>query len=135
MTARLTTEQLDALERLEKAASPAGWCVEDGTDLVWGRCNPDDHSTYGMGYPIVTGIAPRPYTTYEPQWPARVANASLIAESRNDLPALIAAARNEAVLRGALEAIADWQQWDLPEGVSAISCAALAARKALGIES
>lgn len=28
------------------------WRVEEDTTLIWGNCNPDDHSTYGMGYPI-----------------------------------------------------------------------------------
>lgn len=28
------------------------WRVEEGTTLIWGDCNPDDNSSYGMGYPI-----------------------------------------------------------------------------------
>lgn len=28
------------------------WRVEDGTTLVWGKCDPDDNTTYGMGYPV-----------------------------------------------------------------------------------
>lgn len=32
--------------------TPGPWRVEEGTTLVWGACNPDDRSTYGMGYPV-----------------------------------------------------------------------------------
>lgn len=35
-----------------KLFTPGPWRVEEGTTLVWGACNPDDRSTYGMGYPI-----------------------------------------------------------------------------------
>lgn len=32
--------------------TPGPWRVEEGTTLIWGDCNPDDTTTYGMGYPI-----------------------------------------------------------------------------------
>lgn len=28
------------------------WRVEEGTTLIWGKCDPDDTTTRGMGYPI-----------------------------------------------------------------------------------
>ena len=28
------------------------WRVEQDTTLIWGDCNPDDATSYGMGYPI-----------------------------------------------------------------------------------
>lgn len=28
------------------------WRVEQDTTLIWGACNPNDASNYGMGYPI-----------------------------------------------------------------------------------
>ena len=33
--------------------TPDPWRVEAGTTLIWGACNAQDLSTYGMGYPIV----------------------------------------------------------------------------------
>ncbi|UXO93966.1 hypothetical protein Pan3_44 [Pseudanabaena phage Pan3] len=32
--------------------TPEPWRVEEGTTLIWGACNPDDRTTYGMGYDI-----------------------------------------------------------------------------------
>lgn len=32
--------------------TPGPWRVESGTTLVWGRCDEDDVSTYGMGIPV-----------------------------------------------------------------------------------
>jgi hypothetical protein len=32
--------------------TPGPWRVEEGTTLVWGACNEDDLSSYGMGYPV-----------------------------------------------------------------------------------
>lgn len=37
-----------------REATPRPWRVEDDTTLIWGACNPDDNSTYGMGYPVAT---------------------------------------------------------------------------------
>lgn len=36
----------------EPKFTPGPWRIEDETTLVWGACNPDDTSSYGMGYPI-----------------------------------------------------------------------------------
>lgn len=36
----------------EAKHTPGPWRVEEGTTLIWGDCNPDDTTTYGMGYPI-----------------------------------------------------------------------------------
>lgn len=32
--------------------TPGPWRVEQNTTLVWGDCNQDDSTTYGMGYPV-----------------------------------------------------------------------------------
>ena len=40
------------LEKLLAEVTPGEWRVEDRTTLVWGDCNQNDTSTYGMGYPI-----------------------------------------------------------------------------------
>lgn len=36
----------------ETKHTPGPWRVEEGTTLIWGDCNQDDTSSYGMGYPI-----------------------------------------------------------------------------------
>ena len=38
-------------------ATPGPWRVEENTTLVWGECDHDDLSTYGMGYPIAFAFA------------------------------------------------------------------------------
>ncbi len=37
---------------VEAKHTPGEWRVEQGTTLIWGDCNPDDQTNYGMGYPI-----------------------------------------------------------------------------------
>ena len=32
--------------------TPGPWRVEQDTTLIWGNCDPEDRSTYGMGYPV-----------------------------------------------------------------------------------
>ena len=32
--------------------TPGPWRVEQDTTLIWGKCDPEDRSTFGMGYPI-----------------------------------------------------------------------------------
>jgi len=32
--------------------TPTPWRIEEGTTGIWGACNPDDQSSYGMGYPV-----------------------------------------------------------------------------------
>jgi hypothetical protein len=36
----------------ETKFTPGPWRVEQDTTLIWGDCNPDDTTSYGMGYPI-----------------------------------------------------------------------------------
>lgn len=36
----------------ETKFTPGPWRVEAGTTLIWGDCNPDDPTNYGLGYPI-----------------------------------------------------------------------------------
>src|SRR5580692_2012807 len=60
--------------------TPGPWRVEEGTTLVWGRCDPDDRSTYGMGYPIASCEMPRSWSPdHRPDEAEREANARLIA--------------------------------------------------------
>lgn len=32
--------------------TPTPWRVEQDTTLIWGACNEDDNSSYGLGYPV-----------------------------------------------------------------------------------
>ncbi|WP_322997455.1 hypothetical protein [Castellaniella sp.] len=46
---KITSEEL---RKLLDDATPGPWRVEEDTTLIWGDCNPDDTSSYAMGYPI-----------------------------------------------------------------------------------
>ncbi len=60
--------------------TPGPWRVEDDTNLVWGECDPDDQTTFGMGYPVAECCSPRSWSKqHVPTWEHRVANAHLIA--------------------------------------------------------
>lgn len=37
---------------MSRKHTPGPWRVETGTTVVWGACDPDDKSSYGMGYPV-----------------------------------------------------------------------------------
>lgn len=66
------------------------WRVERGTDLIWGACNPDDMTTYGMGYAIVCGTTSS-YTGGKPSIDEREANAAFITKACNSHDALVKA--------------------------------------------
>lgn len=62
--------------------TPGAWRVEQGTTIVWGNCNPDGHSTRGMGYPIADArINPSGNWSTGPYADEGEANARLIAAS------------------------------------------------------
>lgn len=94
----------------EEKHTPLPWRVEQGTDLIWGACNPDDDSTYGMGYPIVVGRTDLgSWNRMYPDIDERMANAARIVRSVNALPAIvkaleeIASTFDESWLAGSLE--------------------------------
>lgn len=69
--------------------TPGPWRVEEGTTLVWGNCNPEDHTTWGMGYPIAeTRINPSGNWSTGPYADEGEANARLIAAAPDMLEAL-----------------------------------------------
>lgn len=70
--------------------TPTPWRVEEGTDLIWGACNPDDRSSYGMGYSIVEGKLPS-WKPYKPDYEEREANAAFIVKAVNNHEALVKA--------------------------------------------
>ena len=60
--------------------TPGPWRVEEGTTLVWGACNPDDQTTYGMGFPVAEAVWRRAWSKQDrPDEAEQVANAYLIA--------------------------------------------------------
>lgn len=62
--------------------TPGPWRVEDGTSLVWGACNPEDRTSYGMGSPVAEGLATATWKgARDIQCPERIANAHLIASA------------------------------------------------------
>lgn len=97
----------------EMKHTPGPWRVEEGTTLIWGDCNPDDTTTFGLGYPIaeckITPSAswakgPRKYEEAE-------ANAHLIAAA----PELFESLKY-------MVAVFD-QRFDTPEEANAINTA------------
>lgn len=70
--------------------TPGPWRVEEGTTLIWGNCNQDDQTNYGLGYPIAecrltpTASWAKGPSTYE----EADANACLIAAAPEMLEAL-----------------------------------------------
>lgn len=50
---------------------------------MWGKCNPDDMSSYGMGIPVAEArVGATWYDGPVIQWPETTANAHLIAAAR-----------------------------------------------------
>lgn len=71
--------------------TPGPWRIEEGTTLIWGACNPDDTSSYGMGYPITEcRVTPISNSTWckAPYADEGEANARLIAAAPDLLGAL-----------------------------------------------
>lgn len=66
----------------ETKFTPGPWRVEGGTTVVWGACNHDDLSDYGMGYPVTDcRITPISNSSWcqGPEYEEGYANAHLIA--------------------------------------------------------
>jgi hypothetical protein len=71
------------------AHTPTPWRVEDGTTLIWGKCDPDDKTTYGMGYPVAR--LEHPYSSSRLPTPEEQdANAALIVNAVNNHADLLA---------------------------------------------
>jgi hypothetical protein len=64
------------------------WRVEEGTTLIWGNCDPHDHSSYGMGYPIMDGQHPRSWRRDHPTDDEIEGNCRLVAAAPDMLIAL-----------------------------------------------
>lgn len=65
-------------------ATARPWRVEEGTTLIWGACNPDDLSSYGMGYQVAKACLSRGWNQrHEPTVEQATANAALIVEAVN----------------------------------------------------
>jgi len=65
--------------------TPGPWRLEEGTNLVWGACNPDDTTSYGMGMPVAEAKVEL-NKTYD--WEQSCVNARLIAAAPDLLDAL-----------------------------------------------
>ena len=64
-----------------EAATPGPWRLEENTTLVWGNCNPDDTTSYGMGYPVAESVGRASWSAHggRPFNGEREANAAYIA--------------------------------------------------------
>lgn len=70
--------------------TPTPWRVEEGTTLIWGKCDPDDMTTWGMGYPVVD-VRLQSRWGERPDTDETDANAAFIVRAVNSHDALIAA--------------------------------------------
>ena len=92
-------------------ATRGPWRVEENTTLVWGECDPDDLSTYGMGYPLASAFqTDRTWRKNRISEKNADANASLIAAA----PDLARFALLVTELREALEFYGDQEAWNQP---------------------
>lgn len=93
---------MQALTQTEKKSrpgpTPGPWRVEQGTTLVWGACNRDDQSNYGMGYPIAEcRITPSSSWAKGPNADEGEANAHLIAAAPDMLDFIRQIAKRDPV--------------------------------------
>jgi len=56
----MTPSDREGLRALAEKATPGPWRPEQDTELVWGACDPDDTTTYGMGVPLANCIKETP---------------------------------------------------------------------------
>lgn len=62
--------------------TPGPWRVEEDTTVIWGKCDPGDRTTWGMGYPIAqTRTAVNNPRNIGPEMDEALANARLIARA------------------------------------------------------
>lgn len=99
----LTTEELDRMEELAKAAAPGPWDVFADVDLCV-------YSVIGPAFAPIAVVRTRtiddpPAEDDDGGHSADFAASSLIVALRNAAPALIAAARENAKLRAVVEAV------------------------------
>lgn len=82
-------------DSIKHTAGP--WRVEEGTTLIWGACDPDDTTDYGMGYPIIEcRITPISYGWAKgPNADEGEANARLVAAAPELLEAIKAILAND----------------------------------------
>jgi hypothetical protein len=88
------------------AHTPGPWRVEEGTTLIWGACNPEDKTSYGMGYPVAKCETPYSWSkANKPSVDEQEVNARLIAAAPDLLEAL---KKDAARLHRIREKLADW---------------------------
>ena len=99
------TIDLDVLERVWRDATSGVWRRDENS--VWGACDPDDTTSYGMGLAVLDCRSSKPsWSTVPMDYEQSVANAELVVAAVNALPDLIAAARERDALRAALKPFA-----------------------------
>lgn len=104
--------------------TPGPWRVEDGTTLIWGKCNPDDISSCGMGYPVAEArTRPVRFWAKRPDYDEGEANARLIAAAPELLE--VAKACREVCLFGDDDGIGVSEDVVIPSALFDRICAAI----------
>lgn len=108
--------------------TPTPWRVEENTDLIWGCCNADDTSSYGMGYPIISGFASfGGWADGRPDYNEKEANAAFIVRAVNAHDDLVDALR---LAERELAAVENGSTGGIPNSVIALIPEALEAIRA-----
>jgi len=68
--------------------TPGPWRIETDTTLIWGNCDSDDMTSYGMGYPVADCQHPRSWRRDRPTEAEIDGNARLIVAAPDLLTAL-----------------------------------------------
>jgi hypothetical protein len=92
---------IDALETLERAATPGEWWQEPNHTLIWGVCNPDTNASYRMGFPILDARLPTSWQKDHPTYDERMSNSAFVVAIRNAAPELFKAIRDRDEARNA----------------------------------
>ena len=103
-----------------REATPRPWRVEEGTALIWGRCDHEDNSSHGMGYPVTECLViPCSKWAAGPSYDEGEANAALIVRAVNNFDEVVEklwALVNAKAISGVREMVAGWNGENRPDG-------------------
>lgn len=79
---------LSAIKSRLEAATPGNWELEDGTNLIWGKCYEEGINTYGS-IPVASIEGKRDWSKLPRTWEEVRADAEFITHSKSDITFLL----------------------------------------------